>query len=64
MTTEEIQIRQIEGDMEVIQKKIDELPKSRVNIQERKEHYEDMLRELRAKKRFWERRSADDQRRN
>lgn len=65
MTREEIQIQQINQDIKIFENRMAELSKSKINVQELRDYYEGMIRELRSKRRYWERRMAiNDKRRD
>ena len=56
MTREEIQIQQINQDIKIFENRMAELSKSKINVQELRDYYEGMIRELRSKRGYWERR--------
>ena len=65
MTREEIQIQQINQDIRIFENRMAELSKSKINVQELRDYYEGMIRELRSTRRYWERRMAiNDKRRD
>ena len=65
MTNEEIQIKQINQDLKIFENRMAGLSKSKINVQELRDYYEGMIRELRSKRRYWERRMAiNDKRRD
>ena len=65
MTREEMQTQQINQDIRIFENRMAELAKSKINVQELRDYYEGMIRELRSKRRYWERRMAiNDKRRD
>lgn len=62
MTSEEIQIEQINHDIAIFESRLADLPKSKINTVERRDYYRDMIHELEIKRRFYERRLANDKR--
>lgn len=62
MTSEEIQIKQINHDIAIFESRLSNLPKSKIKTTKRRDYYRDMIRELEFKRRFYERRLANDKR--